>query len=217
MRFVPIAGTKVLFSIWDTRVQDYSVYAEETRMRWGKASFDQGPTHPAVKVSWEYAKTFCAWLTEKERKEGKIGGKQFYRLPTDEEWSFAVGLGPEAGSTPSEKSGKIRDNYPWGTEWPIPHGAGNYGVNLEVDEFNETSPVGSFAVNKNGLYDMGGNVWQWCEDWYDGSQTSRVLRGASWLNGDPGSLPSASRNFKDPVYSAGSTGFRCVLVGASSR
>ncbi len=88
MRFVSVPGTKVLFSIWDTRVQDYRAYAEATPgvdARWKRRDLGlhPGDDYPVVMVSWNDAKAFCAWLTQKERKEGKIGQDQEYRLPTD--------------------------------------------------------------------------------------------------------------------------------------
>ena len=88
--------------------------------------FQQEDTHPVVKVNWYDANAFCAWLTKKELAEGKIKEGQKYRLPTDAEWSVAVGLGQEKGNTPKEKSRGIKDVYPWGKEWPPPKGVGNY-------------------------------------------------------------------------------------------
>jgi formylglycine-generating enzyme required for sulfatase activity len=174
MKFVPVPGTEVAFCIWETRVKDYAAYAAanaEVDGSWKKpsflgTSFTQEDTHPVVNVSWEDANAFCAWLTKKEMAEGKIKAGQKYRLPTDAEWSVAVGLGKEKGGTPEEKSEGIEDVYPWGKEWPPPKGVGNYAQHLKVDNFKYTSPAGSFAANKLGLHDMGGNVLEWCEDKY---------------------------------------------------
>ena len=96
---------------------------EEAR---GIEDYKQEDTHPVVNVSWKDANAFCAWLTKKEMAEGKIKAGQKYRLPTDAEWSVAVGLGKEKGNTPEAKDGGIKDVYPWGKEWPPPVGAGNY-------------------------------------------------------------------------------------------
>ena len=183
---------------------------------WKEPGFEQTADHPVVKVSWDDAQTFCAWLTKKERGEGKIKGDQIYRLPTDAEWSVAVGLEGEAGGTPKDKNMKIKGVFPWGTQWPPPKGAGNYDKRLEADDYIYTSPVGSFKANQHGLYDMGGNVWQWCEDWYDGAQTSRVLRGASWDVSVPDFLLSSCRFINLPDYRNFIIGFRCVLVGGGS-
>ena len=182
-----------------------------------------------MNVSWEDAKAFCGWLTQKERAEGKLGAAQSYRLPTDEEWSMAVGLKESRGGTPKDKDMKIRDVYPWGTQWPPPHGAGNYGSSLKVDSYENTSPVGSFAASKCGIYDLGGNVWEWSGDWYDGNQKSlmeriraklnekcRVLRGASWYSYYPGPLLSSCRYCFTPDRRYNLVGFRCVMVVGSS-
>ncbi len=221
MVFVPVPGTKVQFSIWDTRVQDYQAFVTATGRTWEKPNFGQGPMHPAVNVSWDDAKAFCAWLTEKERRSGTLVAPRRYRLPTDLEWSVAVGLGNESGATPQERDGKIRGVYPWGTQWPPPSSAGNFFVKKskagKVDDFYNTSPVDSFAANRFGLYDMGGNVWQWCEDFYDGQNGARVLRGGAWKSlGGGGNEPdlflSSRRTHSPPMKGNSYRGFRCVLA-----
>jgi formylglycine-generating enzyme required for sulfatase activity len=215
MLFVPAPATRVLFGAWDVRVQDYRAYAAANRkvnLDWQKPGFIQAETCPVVRVSWNDAENFCAWLTEKERREGFIKASQSYRLPTDAEWSAAVGLNEPAGGTPREKDGQIKGVYPWGTSWPPPRDCGNYGEGLKVDKYPRTSPVGSFPPNSDGLYDMGGNVWQWCEDWYDLSQQARVLRGASWQDNSPDRPLSSYRHSTAPGTRDNHCGFRCVLA-----
>ena len=216
MRFVPVVGTQVLFCIWETRVQDYEVFVKAKGLKWETPGFAQGPTHPVVLVRWEEAQAFCGWLTEQERTAGLLGQGQSYRLPTDLEWSAAVGLPQESGATPKEKDMGIKGVYPWGTQWPPPKGAGNYASSLKVDDFEYTSPVGSFSANQHGLYDLGGNVWEWCEDFYDGKSGTRVLRGGSWRNFGPDGLLSSNRDRDGPVRRNYDIGFRVVLAGLSA-
>jgi formylglycine-generating enzyme required for sulfatase activity len=225
MKFVPVAGTKVLFSVWETRVQDYTIYSketaqsEETRRVWPTPDFEQGPTHPAVMLEWGDAVAFCAWLS---KKEGRT-----YRLPTDAEWSVAVGLEGEIDGSPKDKDKEAQKVkiFPWGKVWPPPRGAGNYAdVQHEKlnpgwgfiagydDGFAYTSPVGSFAANSFGLYDLGGNAKEFCEDWYDEKATKRVLRGGSWNYSDESFLRAAWRLHVPPNSRNGDFGFRCVLV-----
>jgi len=80
------------------------------------------------------------------------------------------------------------------------------------DGYPRTSPVGSFAANKNGLYDMGGNVWQWCEDWYNSEKYFRVLRGASWYVYDPERALASYRRRHLPDRRGADVGFRCVVA-----
>ncbi len=250
MKFVPVKGSDALFCIWLTRVQDFAAFVKATGHdatkamvsihadglkqgvdTWERPGFTQGPTHPVCGVSWEDAQAFCRWLTKKERVEGRLMVSQEYRLPTDAEWSVAVGLGSEMGDTSKAKDGKIKDVYPWGTQWPPPKGAGNYGgeeskvdvpadwavISGYHDGYPRTSPVGSFAANQFGLFDMSGNLWQWCEDLYEPEKPFRVLRGGSWGNFGPRGLLSSFRINGPPGCRDGSVGFRCVLVdGASS-
>ena len=129
MSFVPISETKVQFSIWETRVKDYAAYVAanpDVNARWKNHKFEQAETHPVVMVGYDDAQAFCAWLTKKELAAGKLKQGQRYRLPTDAEWSVAVGLGEENGDTPKEKDGGIKDVYPWGKGYPPPKGSGNY-------------------------------------------------------------------------------------------
>jgi formylglycine-generating enzyme required for sulfatase activity len=246
MKFVPVPGTKALFSIWDTRVQDYAEYARVNKVArdWQTQEKDgvpvsREPEYPVVGVSWEDAQSFCRWLTEKETAEGKLPKDAKYRLPTDEEWSRAAGLPPEKGGTPAERSGKNSVDYPWGIGFPPSKRVGNYAdsafhakfplkknektnrmenqwIEGYDDGYATTSPVGSFPANAHGLYDMGGNVWQWCEDWFDASHKDRLLRGASWSSGDRRLLLSSLRFPYVPAGRNNDFGFRCVLELAPS-
>ena len=223
MRFAPVRD--VLVGIWPVRVQDYEAFCQAASRARPVADFSQGPTHPVVKVSWQDATDFCEWLTAKERGAGRIEEGQRYRLPTDLEWSAAAGIADEGRATPEERDGKGRD-FPWGKQWPPPAGFGNFadsavkkkGMNTIAgyhDGFPETSPVGSFPPNRFGLFDMSGNVWQWCADSYKGGATGvhdwGVLRGGSYGTASPAELRSSYRNVavrseRDVLY-----GFRCVL------
>ena len=84
------------------------------------------------------------------------------------------------------------------------------------DGYPRTGPVGSFAPNKNGLYDMGGNVWQWCEDRYNVGSQYRVLRGASWDDYNPDDLLAWYRSGNIPDARKDYDGFRCVVAVESS-
>jgi formylglycine-generating enzyme required for sulfatase activity len=119
------------------------------------------------------------------------------------------------------------EGYPWGTNWPPPLGAGNYageeskdanwpsGWSVIIgyhDGYPRTSPVGQFGANRFGLYDMGGNVWQWCEDYVNGQSGPRVLRGASWNDDERRKLLSSYRAMHPQDYRSVVLGFRCVLA-----
>jgi eukaryotic-like serine/threonine-protein kinase len=214
MKFVPLGDIQI--SIWETRVQDYEAFCRATGRHYEATDFHQTATDPAVKVSWFDAMAFCKWLTEKEHNENLIADRQAYRLPTDQEWSMAVGLLNEGGATPELRDGKIKNEFPWGKQWPPPNGAGNYAA-AGGRRRTATTPVGSFKPNSIGLYDLGGNVWEWCLDTYKGgtSATGRdwgVLRGGSWATSNRLEMQSSYRNVvdrndRDVIY-----GFRCVLA-----
>jgi len=213
MRMVPVDNLFVC--AWETRVQDFEAFERLAAFRassaWKSPGFRQGPTHPVVNVSYDDALAFCNWLTQKEHKEGIIPTDQLYRLPTDAEWSHLVGLPSEAGATPEERSGKIRVLYPWGDQWPPPSSFGNYSDGVTYDRFDNTAPVASFAPNAAGLFDLGGNVWEWCMDWGDSAQKQRVLRGGAWFGYVPGTLMSSYRLLLPANERRYDNGFRVVL------
>lgn len=223
MKFVPVGD--ILVSAWLTRTSDYDAFCNSTGRARAVADFPQESDHPVVRVSWEDANAFCEWLTQTELAAGQLSEGQRYRLPTDREWSLAAGLPDEGRDTPEQRDGKLPD-YPWGKTWPPPPGTGNYadatlrraGVTVipgYQDGFAQTSPVDAFPPNRLGLYDMGGNVWQWCFDNYHGGGHARdwgVLRGGSWSTAKQAELRLSYRNVVDRADAEVIYGFRVVLV-----
>jgi eukaryotic-like serine/threonine-protein kinase len=226
MKFVSLGDIRI--SVWETRVQDYDAFCSATGHRRDAPDFNQDATHPVLKVNWFDAIAFCKWLTDKERDENLLEDRQSYRLPTDREWSAAVGLPNESGATPEARDGKIKNEFPWGKQWPPPNGTGNYAdqsakrrgtavIENYIDNFPQTAPVGSFKPNALGIYDLGGNVWEWCAEGYKGNSASAgrdwgVLRGGSWTTSNRLEMQSSYRNVvdrneRDVIY-----GFRCVLA-----
>lgn len=172
--------------------------------------------HPVVHVCWDDAQAYCKWA-----------GK---RLPTEAEWEFAA------------RGGLEKARYIWGNEfspngkWMTNTWQGKFPhENTGEDGFKGLAPVGSFQANGYGLFDMAGNVWEWCSDWYlpdyyakspkenpPGPTTSfdpdepgvmkHTTRGGSWMCSDSycrGYRPSA-RMKTSPDTGLANTGFRCV-------
>jgi formylglycine-generating enzyme required for sulfatase activity len=192
------------------------------KFTWKNPGFGQTDDHPVVSVSWSDAKAFCKWLSEKEKKT--------YRLPTEAEWEYACragtktayvhGVDPEGLATMGNGAdATARAKFPG---WSI-------GIKAK-DGHIFTAPVGQFKANAFGLCDMHGNVWEWCEDWYEpnsypkekqvdptGPATgkAKVQRGGGWSS-DAKRLRSASRVGRDSVaYRGCYLGFRVVLEQAN--
>jgi len=221
MKFQPVGD--VQFCVYLTTRKDFEAFATATGLKseaWRNPGFKQDPDHPVVNVTWREADAFCKWLTEKERKSGRIKATELYRLPADLEWSKAVGLPPETGATAEERDMGVQDVYPWGKQWPPPAGAGNYAgeetqTEIPIPNYNDgypaTSPVGKLRANAFGLYDMGGNVWQWVSDYWNSENRAKTLRGGSWYNGAiPLSLLSSCRISSSPDTLHDTYGFRIV-------
>ncbi|MDZ4401667.1 bifunctional serine/threonine-protein kinase/formylglycine-generating enzyme family protein [Prosthecobacter sp.] len=229
----PVPGRFVLYSIWETRVRDYEVFVKETGCEWPKPDFPQGPDHPAVNLTWDDGVAFAEWLTARDRQAGVLSPNEIYGLPEDLQWSCAAGIGnlEYLGPSAADKIMEHRYVFPWGNAWPPPSGGGNYAgeecltatgglassaftgvIEGYRDGFVHTAPVGSFAPNAIGLYDMGGNVLEWISTWFDVSHSKRVVRGGSWQLGSRFGAHSFARDGIPPAERQPHQGLRLVLV-----
>ena len=182
-------------------------------------SYFQGDLNrPVELVSWFDATGYCDQLNA---REGRLGSGWVYRLPTEAEWEYAC----RAGTTtpfhygPDLLSGMA--NFYGQYEYI---GGVGYRNNPSGISLGRTTTAGSYACNAFGLYDMHGNVWEWCRDWYGtypvgsvadprgpASGSFRVIRGGSWSN-DAGYCRSAQRNGFWPDDRGYYVGFRPVLA-----
>lgn len=211
--FKQLTGKVSLQGPWDNQ-QSPPWWEARTGANWrhpeGPASdISQRMNHPVVHISWLDAKAYCEWA-----------GK---RLPTEAEWEFAArgGLPKSEFCWGSDKQGSNGKWFANTFQGEFPTG------NTALDGFVGSSPVKTFPPNGYGLYDMSGNVWEWCADWYDPNYyrvspirnptgpsdgTERVRRGGSFLCADEYCrryLPG-SRDHNPPNDAASHTGFRCV-------
>jgi len=221
MKLVPFkAGT---FLMGDAKIpvtlsRDFSVgQTEVTQGQWkqvmgtepwkGETLVKEGANYPATYVSWEDSMEFCRKLTEQERRASRLSSDQLYTLPTEAQWEYACRAGTKTEFSFGDDESKLGD-YAW---W-----AGNTQSEPYAHE------VGLKKPNPAGLYDIHGNVWEWCMDWHHenlaggrdpvGPTTGsfRVRRGGSWIVA-PVSCRSANRYWDSPEFRFISLGFRVVL------
>jgi formylglycine-generating enzyme required for sulfatase activity len=145
---------------------------------------------PVEQVSWNDAAGYCAALTAREQAAGRLPAGWIYRLPTEAEWEYACRAGT---TTPFHYGNELRSgmaNFDGRDEYTVddPYHSNPSGIYL-----GRTTAVGSYAPNAWGLYDMHGNVWEWCRDWYGAypggtvtdpagpaSGSVRMVRGGCW-------------------------------------
>lgn len=195
--FVPLGRHHIC--ITETRRMDFEAFEKFAGSRggdtWKSLPFEQTPADPVVNINHEDAKAFMEWLTRSERKllnRFRLED-QSYRLPTDEEWSQAVG--PPDGL------------FIWGPDWPPPSNSGNFYELLSYDGFTATAPVAYFRPNRLGIYDLAGNVWEWCEV----PSLQPVQRGGSWLDTSPITLNAGYRRSIPARDKRQDAGFRLLL------
>ena len=225
MRFVPL-GEDLLFGVHEVRISDMQALQAAQGGKWEhRAPYDQEPDHPAVRVSRDDARAFCAWLTGVDRESGRLGPDQEYRLPKDLEWSRAAGIPGEGGVNPAARDCQVKDYYPWGKRWPPESGVANLagkllqgrGARIDgyEDGFINTAPVGSFRANGLGIHDLSGNVWEWVEEPYGGARNFKnygVVRGGCFTNALAVDLLASCRNPVPPEFRGVLYGFRVVVA-----
>jgi formylglycine-generating enzyme len=219
---------------------DTTTSSQNSRITWNGASFGivaGREDHPMVQVSWYGAAAYANWRSAMEARTPSYDTSTWacdlsasgYRLPTEAEWEKAA------------RGGASGRRFPWSDTDTIQHARANYD-SLSIYAYDTsptrgyhptvyngvspyTSPVGYFAPNGYGLYDMAGNVWEWCNDWNASnyyvsspyanprgpvSGISRVLRGGSWFNSAP-FVRCASRHYLWPDLRDYGSGFRLAL------
>ncbi len=219
MRFVPLQEKSAqLICTTETSVRDFETWLKDVGRSWGKKpTFLLGGSHPAAGVSWDDATAFCAWLTERDRASKLIPPNAAYRLPSDIEWSLAAGLKNESGADPAARHLSDKTHFPWTTkpdDWRPPMLAANLDATKipgTSDSYSYTAPVDSSRPNALGLYEMGGNVSEWCSDSWPGAAEERVIRGGSWLSYEKNSLLTSARAHALRNTVRADLGFRCIL------
>ena len=200
---VKLAGFHI--GVTEVTFAEYDYYCEQVAdcIKPNDEGWGRG-NNPVINVSWNDAQKYIQWLNEHT-------GEQ-YRLPTEAEWEYSA-------------RSFSKTKYSWGDEHSSKHANSGW-----PDAYTKLAPVSSLTPNKFGLYDMHGNVWEWCQDWYDkgyyaksnkinprGPQNGnkRVLRGGSWRSW-PKDLRSASRYAESPNKRTPRNGFRLARSTRSS-
>jgi formylglycine-generating enzyme required for sulfatase activity len=186
-------------------LEDY-IWSQSREYSWKNPGFAQKEVHPVTGITYTDALAFVAWLNDQ--------GPYTYRLPTEAEWEFAARAGESTAFSPGACLGSADANVDANASWgDCPSGEASKG----------TVPGGTFKPNALGLYDMHGNVAEWCRDWYGrypsalsndpegpASGTKRVIRGGGWAT-YAYNARSAHREATDPARACTEVGMRLVL------
>ncbi|OGV69637.1 MAG: hypothetical protein A2283_23585 [Lentisphaerae bacterium RIFOXYA12_FULL_48_11] len=220
---VPIGPTETIYLIWIDSLKLWASKYETTNAQFKRFKSDHNsmfresfklnmPDQPAVYVSWNDAVDFCNWLNNISGRTIPTNFK--FRLPTDKEWISMAQCGDS----------RI---YPWGNEWPPKYGnfsdltarkeLSNWsGIRGYDDGFVASCPVSNSYPNEWNIFGLAGNVWEWCDDWFDSSNKYKVRHGGSWDFDDRKSLRIDYRGFDKPESKDDTIGFRVVLAREDS-
>jgi formylglycine-generating enzyme required for sulfatase activity len=198
---------------------------DKPQYSWRATGWNQSSRDPVVNVTWDDAVAFCKWLSKKESKK--------YRLPTEAEWEYACRAGTTTrycfGDSEADLKGRANIADQWLQEAFDAKAYSDYGFMSWNDGYPFTSPPDHFKPNSWGLYDMHGNVCQWCLDWFDKDYYKHspkedpectkgkmhVLRGGSWYL-DARFCRTANRYDSEPGSRGIWVGFRVVLIPEGS-
>lgn len=184
---------------------------------WTSPGFPQTDQHPVVCVSWQDAMAYCAWLSTQTGRR--------WRLPTEAEWEYCCRAGSDTVYASGDNDASLQEYANCGDQALAAYCSLLTSAAPWNDGFAFTAPVRSFRPNALGLYDMHGNVGEWCADWFqanyyqsstdidptgpDAPQEWRVVRGGSWYN-MPFSCRSSGRHDSVPTAASTTNGFRVV-------
>jgi formylglycine-generating enzyme required for sulfatase activity len=152
---------------------------------------------PVECLSWDNVQEFLKRLNAREK-----GGGLLYRLPTEAEWEYAC-----RGGASSQKDCAFDFYFAQPTN-DVSSEQANFQGDLDL---GRTTKVGSYPPNRLGLYDMHGNVWEWCADHFEAGTSARVIRGGSWGDGAPG-CRAAARSGNEPSDRQSYLGFRLAAI-----
>ena len=183
--------------------------------------FNQTPNHPVCGIDLIDARLFCAWLTWKERIEGRITSTQAYRLPADPDWSLIAGLEFDLDLPPTmmdniidppllQKQGNFGGVELADVFWPV-----GSGTLPERDKYSRTAPVGSYPASPLGIYDLAGNLAEWTDTEAPAPENAPrkhyFTRGGSWATTVPRGMRLQSRHVESMGSAKPMNGFRVVL------
>lgn len=220
----PVTISKPFYmGIHAVTVDQFAQFAKEAGAKPKKPGYPQAGNHPVVGVNWDEADAFCKWLS---KKTGKT-----VSLPTEAQREYACRAGTKTRFSFGNSDADLHkhENYCDKTNTSQLSKA-NYRDEMHSDGFDRTSPVGSFKPNPWGLYDMQGNVWEWCADWYADSYSptdrvdptgpaageKRVVRGGAWA-ANAAMCRAASRLSSDPKNQYQGKGFRVTVVAPAAK